>query len=272
LCLCTTAVFGQTLMAPGSTTVLPGKTWDAAVDTSGETLYDAQYWDLTAGDITISYSVDLTDAELTTQWGGAPTYAPVRFGPRDDTEDEIDQAYAGWAQTALGWTDDTVNQTTLVNGYTSGGQEDEYSFQGPFPGIYDGTDPYASGAGNYTLDATIGNGFKYNHSGDDLTHDIVIQLRANVADYSGTPVHSAYLSVDGVWQNDGNGNLLGFDFTGDMTEMYLGLGWNDWDWNTGTGGGTTVISDITVTQVPEPTSLVLLALGGLAVLGWRRRR
>ena len=31
-------------------------------------------------------------------------------------------------------------------------------------------------------------------------------------------------------------------------------------------------SDLTVTPTPEPTSAALLAFGGAALLGWRRRR
>ena len=269
--MCTTMSFAQVLKAPGSTTVLTGRTWDAAVDGSGETIYDAQYWDLTAGDITISYSVDLTDATLVSGGMNAPTYAPVRFGQATGDGTAIDQDYCGWFQSALGWGDASFNANTFANGYTVAGQEDEYSFMGDFPGVYDGHNPYTDGAGSYTLDGTLGNGFKYDQS-TNPTHDIEIYLQANVGDYSGTAVHSAYAKVDGEWQVDASGNKLGFDFTGDVTEMYLGLGWNSWDWNGQTGGGSTTIGDITVTQVPEPATMSLLGLGGLGVLIRRKKK
>lgn len=244
--LCTDPTLPECVPAPGqpsSSVILPGRTWDADTDASGEEVRTDYVWNLQKGDVTIAYQLDLTGATLTTYAGNdAPAYAPVRFGPLTGEGDAVDESYAIWVNNALLWGDASNRGITLSNGYVDGPQQDEYSFVGAFPGVYDGTDPLASGAGSYTLtDAS--------YKGIPGVHDIVVQLRYGAGSYSGQAVHSAYMTIDGVNQVEtGSASPVGFDFIGDADTMYIALGWSDWDFDAATGGGTITISDITVTQ------------------------
>jgi hypothetical protein len=74
----------------------------------------------------------------------------------------------------------------------------------------------------------------------------------------------AYLKVDGQWLQDSAGRRLGFDFHTGSDYLTPQLVVHNM-------ANSPAISDVTVEQVPEPATMALLGLGGVAALIRRRK-
>lgn len=60
----------------------------------------------------------------------------------------------------------------------------------------------------------------------------------------------------------------GRGFGGDMTKMQVFVGLSE----SSSASGSVLVSDITVQAIPEPSSMLLVSIGSLAVAGAARRR
>lgn len=231
-------------------------------------------YDLTQGDLVLSYSIDMSAitqtsayqtpyAEVGIRQVGAGDFNPGPFG--------VYQGGAGgWMTSLVG--DLATNPTSLDlddkhNLGASGGRgEADYDVYGtdmdtvlsPFGnqdtiGFWydrDGVDPYqntfaANTAGTYDIVITY-------HAISDSLGTMIATINGN-----GTDIVSQEFRIDGVYTGP-----AGLSFTGDMTQMQIFTG--AW-WDTGTAGSISVsdITSIGTLYVPEPATLALLGLGGL---------
>jgi hypothetical protein len=82
-------------------------------------------------------------------------------------------------------------------------------------------------------------------------------------DNSALQVQAFDTTVGGGWTKES----IVFTVDADTTGLLTFKGLNAW----GTGDATSFIDNVSITAVPEPTSLMLMAVGTLGLLAWRRR-
>jgi hypothetical protein len=121
-----------------------------------------------------------------------------------------------------------------------------------------------------------GSGAAQNHNGDNLPYDNLVNFANNpiltgngidfVAGQYG-PTH--YNTIIGLWGGDANGNPVPDEYT-----LFVGEAELDGNGNVIPGENEYVYNylpgSLTLTPVPEPSSLLLLALGGFALTVRRR--
>jgi hypothetical protein len=132
------------------------------------------------------------------------------------------------------------------------------------------------GAGTVALDNSDVFSWEYNHDGNNNTFSSDGAGTSTVAEFN---TGSWYVTVDA------SANVTNINFDGDYIGYtdYLAINW-DSSYTNAAGsrnsgadnrfnydGGLVFLDNVTVTQVPEPGSLALLGLSGLALLRRRRR-
>jgi len=214
----------SSLAPPGSTYVMPGGTWNN--DSPSQTdYYDFDtYWNLQNGDITITFTCDLSGAATAS---GVPGYAGVGMWPRTwpgTTQEQV------WTNMSAVYGEPNpvaniqINPTNNLFG-TTGQELFNYSYSGDYPGVLAGT----------PLTCTSG----WRHPSNSV-HEVTMKLR-----YVDGVNNVAYVWVDGNPQYEMIGSKIGYSFPGPATELYLFKSWN----NSGAANkGTVIIGDITITQ------------------------
>ena len=231
-------------------------------------------WDLTAGDLVISFTVDLTG--MVDDYGGG-AHAWAELGVREVGYGDFNPTWksegAGvWLATDYDWTLDTFDPDPDPPGPTldlddklilqKGGGWDEsyYNLPSTPPNPYanhriwfdrDGVDPWQA------MSPLAVDGGTYNTGG---TYDIVITLHADDAT-SGT----AYMTVNGLsqgFETDGDWSTMelspaGMTFTGDMEHMQVFYGLYGYG-----AVHSVVFEDITVTGTLAPTKIEFKGRGG----------
>ena len=245
---------------------------DVTLNPSFEEGHFSDVWDLTQGDLTLTYTIDMTKVTQTS--AGETPYTEVglrEVGAGDFNPGPFDTyqgGAGGWMTSLVG--DLATNPANLDlddkhNLSASGGRgEADYDVYALNPttvlspfgnhdttGFWfdrDGVDPYQN-----TYAANTGG-----------TYDITLVYRAVNASLGTMIATINGNGVDDVNQKfriDGNyTGATGLSFLGDMTQMqvFAGAWWADG------AGGDVDLSDLTVTGVvPEPATMALLGLGAL---------
>jgi hypothetical protein len=313
--LATASIASAELIDPGEVVVLP---WAGAYGGGQADIVSTKYWDLTQGDIKVSYSLDFTGI------GGLAEYLNFEMisdPGSNDTEAGNPEQYEGEmirARLQQQWNNASVLEKYLMNNVHGNWPapsparpgdtccwQDKWSFADKtdtsdpktafdneitdpgncFDGIYgtyNGTTWY-----NANADTTAGNWSQamgtlyeveiylhYNEDGVDFDKDpnYAADQRASGTYYDLKPdakvPNVAYLRVNGQWIVNQNGERCGFDFHTGSDYLTPQLTFHE---PSATPTLSPYISDITVEQVPEPATLSVLALGGLAALIRRRR-
>jgi hypothetical protein len=240
----------------------------------------APVWDLTASDLVLKYSIDLSGVTQTAAYEtpyvevglrevGAGDFNPGPFGTYQGGK-------GGWMCSLVG--DLASNPTSLNindkhNLAASGGQgESDYDVYASDPttvvappfgsfdtqyiwGDRDGVDPWqdtkmANTGGTYDIEIVY--------------HAISPTLGSMIATINGNGTDTVYQEflVDGTYYP------AGLSFKGDMTQMQVFTG----AWWTDGAGGSVVASNITATGtlIPEPATICLLGFGALSLI--RRKK
>lgn len=234
---------------------------------------DATVWDLTQGDVTLSYRLDMRNLTQTAPWEtpyvevGLRTVGAPNFNPNNQ---------GAWLASLVGDLTPSPNNQTLHDKHNlqavSGLGEGAYNVDAtgaivaPFGstdnhGLWfdrDGLDPYQPALwGNAGLD-----GKRYNTNG---IYDVALTFHA-----MSPTLGTVFATINGVPQGFYLGGWknaqpeiypAGLSFQGDLTQMQAFWG----IWSPATAGGSVTIDGLTVEQVPEPASIVLLAAGLLGL-------
>lgn len=266
--MCASMSFAQTKLTPNNVPVtMAGGLWEFGVsDDQYRNGAGDYYFDLTQGDVIIETTYTL-EAEMCTNgpYGAAPSYLSfyaIDENTYDSGNGSFPSDYAKW-YSSMAWGDTTTAEALVKAPEHSGSSKDGYSMVN---GVYDSGEDNT--VNNFTT--TIG----YDAGSNTFTVPVKIVLSANKDGSHHQSLMYTDFGSDGTWdvQTDGSGNEVGMEWTGDVTNMHLYLEWNDWSWDDGTtDAGSVELSDITLTQVPEPMTMSLLGLGGLGMLIRRKK-
>jgi hypothetical protein len=253
---------------------------DVTLNASYEADHFDDVWDLTKGDLTLTYGVDLSAVTQTS--AGETPYIEVglrEVGAADFNPgpwDTYQGGAGGWMTSQvqdLATEPDNLDLDDKHNLSASGGRgEGDYDVYASTPTTVESP----------TFGSSDSHGFWYDRDGVDPYQD------TDIANTGGTyDITIVYRAIDSglgtmIATINGNGTddviqefrvsgdtytgSTGLSFKGDMTQMQVFTG----GWWTSGAGGDVELTDITATGVPEPATMGLLALGGLALI--RRRR
>lgn len=268
---------------PGQSTDYGTWTFDQSTYNKAGSLWGADSWDLTQGDITVSFTYDGSGKTAATPYaymhvgmlntqgwdgfavaansGGAMEIAPVDLDIAPDVFDTSDRFYLvkkNWAnQTDY----DATGPETIVSAFGPSANYEWYMLNcdrdaapgdnGTNPALQAGVNTQTGGVCNveityHAIDATTGTMFAKINGEYQGTYQ------------SGSVFPGSELLPDGIWP-------AGLSFSADMTNLHVFAGSriiND--------PATLIAGNVTVSQVPEPTTVLLLSLGG--VLGLYRKK
>jgi hypothetical protein len=157
----------------------------------------------------------------------------------------------------------TIDTIDLTAGYTAPGAPSMYAFAGE---ITTGPTSYPDNIfqeyhGPYTGPASFGGGgLSYAGSGSGDTVGIIAELNSNELFVPRGYVSGASLSSSATWGNT------------DFTSLAVTPGTYEWTWGSGADADSFTLQIGAASDVPEPTSLLLLTTGMLALGVFRRKR
>jgi len=263
------------------------KSTDAFVIDYGDISYSPTYsasnfaevWNLTAGDLTLTYTIDLSGVTQTTASDtpyievgvrevGAANFNPGPFNTYQGGK-------GGWMTSLVGdlATDPNLLDLDDKHNLSASGGRGEVD--------YDATDP---GTVVTPFGTTLNKGIWFDRDGVDSyqddsaantggIYDIVISYHA-VNDSLGTMFATVYDLTTGFDTTTGDGfnidtDPAGLSFKGDMKRMQVFSG----AWYTNGAGGDVLVSDIAAdgTLVPVPAAVWLLGSGLVGLVGIRRK-
>jgi hypothetical protein len=247
----------------------------------------ADVWDLTKGDLSLSYTIDMSHITQTAAWETSYTEVGLRQVGAANFNPGPFNVYQGGAG---GWLTSLVGDLTPSPGHqslmdkhnlsASGGRGDAdydmaagHIYRGPSGGTTnygiwfdrDSVDQWQADYWGSVDGGTYNTGGVYNvvityHALSDTLGDMFVTI-------NGIPTG---FFTDGVWKNaEPDFYPAGLSFTGDMSQMQVFAGL----WSPATAGGDVFLSDITATGTPVPLPGAVWLFGsGLAGLGFFRRR
>lgn len=233
-------------------------------------------WDLTAGDLVLTYQIDLSSVTQTAANETPYVEVGLRQVGATDFNPGLFNVYQGGAG---GWMVSLVGDlATDPNNLDLDDKHNLVASGGRGEHDYDALDPNTIVA---PFGTNLNKGVWFDRDGVDPYQD---PSAANTGGVYNIEIHyHAVSSSLGTMFATVNGLTTGFDtttgdgfnidtdpagisFKGDMTQMQV----FDGAWWTDGAGGPVYLSDITATGVPEPATMCMLALGGLTLL--RRKR
>ena len=106
----------------------------------------------------------------------------------------------------------------------------------------------------------------------DATNSVSLDLHASVGDgTTATSTGSATIGTLGAQQTITDAATQSFTFDFDGTDQFVALTFFQVNANNGTDFGSIVIDNLSVSTIPEPSSLALL-IAGISIVSCRRRR